>query len=304
MAQNEHRNLSLLELKAILQEASEEEIKVHISRQVGAVKQLVPALIRHLAGTPFVAREMRVMLVKRGSAHPIINLLPLHVEAGDLVFVGKNSTIFNQQISDDTEAEGFTMGDELFHLAMGGVIPPSLNGHLHHFVLHLDAAEMAYVQRLIGLLYDTISDSDYSTKVLMGLASAFWWNIDALYSRHQQELPQEQGREQRLFSRFIALVNEHARREHNLDFYANQLCLSTRYMGTLIKQLSGHSAKYWIDEALITSIKVELIHSNKSLKEISDELNFPNTSFFSKFFKRMTGMTAGEYRQGEGKSEE
>ena len=54
------------------------------------------------------------------------------------------------------------------------------------------------------------------------------------------------------------------------------------------------NAKKWIDLALITRIKVELMHTSKSIVQIADELNFPNPSFFSKYFKRIIGVTPGE----------
>ena len=70
-------------------------------------------------------------------------------------------------------------------------------------------------------------------------------------------------------------------------------------MSTLVKQVSGKAAKQWIDDAIVTRIKVELRHSSKSAAQIADEMNFPNPSFFCKYFKRMTGMTTQNYREGE-----
>ena len=68
-------------------------------------------------------------------------------------------------------------------------------------------------------------------------------------------------------------------------------------MSTLVKQVSGKAAKQWIDDAIVARIKVELRHSDKSGAQIADELNFPNPSFFSKYFKRMTGLTPRDYRE-------
>ena len=54
-----------------------------------------------------------------------------------------------------------------------------------------------------------------------------------------------------------------------------------------------------IDRALITQAKVLLRHSDKSVAQISEDLNFPNPAFFSKYFKRLTAMTPLEYREGK-----
>ena len=87
--------------------------------------------------------------------------------------------------------------------------------------------------------------------------------------------------------------------DFHIDFYAQRLFLSPRYMSTLVKQVSGKAAKQWIDDAIITRIKVELRHTNKSAAQIADEMNFPNPSFFCKYFKRMTGLTTQDYREGK-----
>jgi YesN/AraC family two-component response regulator len=77
------------------------------------------------------------------------------------------------------------------------------------------------------------------------------------------------------------------------------MCLADRYLGTIIRQASGVTAKEWIDRALVTRIKVELKHSDKTIAQISDDLLFPNPSFFSKYFKRLTGMTPLEFKMQE-----
>ena len=74
------------------------------------------------------------------------------------------------------------------------------------------------------------------------------------------------------------------------------ICLTERYLGTVVRQASGVTAKEWIDRALIARIKVELRHTDKSVARISEEMNFPNPSFFSKYFKRLTQKTPAEYR--------
>ena len=97
----------------------------------------------------------------------------------------------------------------------------------------------------------------------------------------------------------MQLVSRYATQEHNIDFYAQRLFISPRYMSTLVKQVSGKAAKQWIDDAIIARVKVELRHTNKSAAQIADQMNFPNPSFFCKYFKRMTGMTTQAYREAK-----
>lgn len=92
------------------------------------------------------------------------------------------------------------------------------------------------------------------------------------------------------------LVNLYGKREHQLGFYAGKLCITSRYLDTLIQSPSGVKAKDWIDRAIISSVKVMLRHSEKQTSQITDELNFPNASFFCKYFKHITGLTPQQYR--------
>ena len=134
-------------------------------------------------------------------------------------------------------------------------------------------------------------------QVVLHLVAAFLWQLNYYWLESESERLATLSREQKLFSDFVQLVSRYATQEHNIDFYARRLFISPRYMSTLVKAVSGKPAKQWIDEAITMRIKVELRHTDKSAAQIADEMNFPNASFFCKFFRRMTGTTTQAYRQ-------
>ena len=105
------------------------------------------------------------------------------------------------------------------------------------------------------------------------------------------------SREQTIFDRFIYLINQHAVQEHHMAYYASRMCLTERYLGTVVRQASGITAKEWIDRAIIARIKIELHHTDKAIVQIAEEFNFPNPAFFSKYFRRLTGLTPLEFRK-------
>ncbi len=98
------------------------------------------------------------------------------------------------------------------------------------------------------------------------------------------------------FDRFIRLVNQNCTQQRRIGFHARKLCLIERYLGTLIRQVSGITAKEWIDRATITAAKVMLRHSDVPITTLAEKLNFANPSFFCKYFKRLTGITPQAYR--------
>jgi len=77
---------------------------------------------------------------------------------------------------------------------------------------------------------------------------------------------------------------------------ARQLCITPKYLTTLIKRISGKSVSEWIDSYVILEAKTLLKYSNMSVQEIAYYLNFPNQSFFGSYFKRNTGMSPSQYK--------
>lgn len=109
--------------------------------------------------------------------------------------------------------------------------------------------------------------------------------------------PQTSARVKQIFDRFIQLVTEYHDTQRGMAFYAEQLCLTPKYLSKLIKQASGRSAPDWIDAFVILEAKNMLKYSDVPIKEIVFRLHFPNQSVFYKFFKTHTGLTPSEYRR-------
>ena len=92
------------------------------------------------------------------------------------------------------------------------------------------------------------------------------------------------------------MLGEHFREERSVGFYARQLCITPKYLTTLIKRISGQSVSEWIDNYVILEAKTLLKYSTMSIQEIAYYLNFPNQSFFGSYFKRNTGMSPSQYK--------
>ena len=69
------------------------------------------------------------------------------------------------------------------------------------------------------------------------------------------------------------------------------------YKRQLVRQASGRTVMDWVNEAVMQEAKLMLRYTDKLVYQIADELNFPNASFFSKYFRRMAGMTPNDYRR-------
>ena len=104
-------------------------------------------------------------------------------------------------------------------------------------------------------------------------------------------------RKQLLFHKFMHLIHEHAAQMHQVSFYAEQLCISPRYLNEITLSYSnGKTPKALIDEQLTAELKVLLNNPTLSIAEIASLCHFPDSSYLSRFFKKNTGLSPKEFR--------
>ena len=116
------------------------------------------------------------------------------------------------------------------------------------------------------------------------------------FAARQPRTPEVTTRQTDLFQRFVALVHEYCSQEREVAFYADKLCISTRYLSTIVRSVARSSAKEFIDRAVILEIKMMLQSTDLSVQEIAYRLRFPDQSYLGRFFKKHTGESPTEYR--------
>lgn len=107
------------------------------------------------------------------------------------------------------------------------------------------------------------------------------------------------SRAEELTDAFFRLLHRHYGTERSLAFYADRLCVTTKYLSKVIRRTTGRTVCFWIGDFTIKEAKLLLRSTGASVIEIADMLNFPNSSFFAKFFRRYTGFSPVEFRQKE-----
>jgi AraC-like DNA-binding protein len=109
---------------------------------------------------------------------------------------------------------------------------------------------------------------------------------------------QEADANQQLLYRFQNAIAQHFRESREVQFYANLLCLSPKYFGSVIKQLTGITAIEWISRYVIIQAKSWLRYRHDfSIQQVSYELGFPDPAAFARYFKANTGLTPKEFRE-------
>ena len=168
-----------------------------------------------------------------------------------------------------------------------------------HEVFH--TGKEADLKRYIQLIHSTLHtpSSSFNTYEQKLLLLSLTYQLCAIF-QHKMELTRPaNARRTEVFLQVIESINAHYKRERGVEFYANQLCLSPKYLSGLCKSICGYTVQGLVFLAIIRESKTLLNTSNRTVQEISAEFNFPNASSFGTFFKKQTGMSPQKYRESE-----
>ncbi len=119
---------------------------------------------------------------------------------------------------------------------------------------------------------------------------------NALATDCENNLP-EKANADNAFSRFMDLLQNTEIKHQTVDYYADKLCITPKYLTVLCKKYSDKTAQEWIREYTLTDILYYLKNTSLSIKEVSVRVGFPNTSFFGKYVKEYLGMTPKQLRE-------
>ena len=130
-----------------------------------------------------------------------------------------------------------------------------------------------------------------------------YFRVNEDYHLPKPETADYRPRDVDIYLRFRQAVKQYVREHYSVNDYAAILCITPRYLTTVVRRVSGQTALKLIEQETIDEIKSTLLHTQMTAKEISAQFHFPNTSFFGRFFKRLTGMTPREFRKDRYHSE-
>ena len=241
---------------------------------------------------PFTINDHRLGIIMNGEAEITINLQDRHLTSGTLVYIGPGTIIHPKRLSPDLRIFGMGLFSNFPMPFAQGQMPSAFNGQVRDFQLLVSEENIATARHILDTIWQMVhATDDYHRPTVTALVAAQMHHYNQLFQQQTDQQASSRSREQTIFDRFLQLVTQHCAEHHQIGYYADRMCLTERYLSTIIRQTSSVTAKDWIDRALITRIKIELRHTDK------DEMHFANPSFFSKYFRRLTGMAPGEYKK-------
>lgn len=150
--------------------------------------------------------------------------------------------------------------------------------------------------QVIASHYEQVTHPSYQ-EILRSLIFVFTAEVSTIYSGKPVRASANHSEE--LTDNFFRLLHQYFRTNRQTAFYAGRLCVTSKYLSRVIRQVTGHVPMYWIANFTVREAKMLLKSTTLTVTQLSEQLNFPNSSFFARYFKRYAGIAPQEYRLGE-----
>ncbi len=150
---------------------------------------------------------------------------------------------------------------------------------------------------LLKVYFDQTECTCISQLVLCQL-KAFFIGFHEYLQRNPQYRSDEvkSYRVRELFNRFMMLLERDYKISRDVNYYAEKMNISSKYLTNIVSQVTGHTPKTIIDQYVILQLKMHLKRTTQSIKEMAWEFHFADVSFFCRYFKKHTGLTPQQIR--------
>ena len=238
-----------------------------------------------------------VLHVLHGTARIRCNFEVIEEQADSVVLFNPGDIIKVEQRSQDFEVEILAFSGFIQLAALNQLEGISVNALKKNMILDTPetASAASGMVRVLKPAIDTCSARELYFVCVMQLR-AFYMLYQVMLHRTGIEVDTFKSRGDELFFRFRQLLAEHYRESRNVGFYADKLCITTRYLTDIVQQHYGRAHKEAIDIYTVMQIRLDLLQSDVTLSELAYKYNFSSPSFFSDYFRRNAGCSPNEYR--------
>ncbi len=250
---------------------------------------------------PFMINGAGLIVCRQGNFTFSLNMKVFSAQAGETVFIPEDSLFQVLSESKDLQLFIFIYQIEPIRDIIGNSVATMyLYMQLRTEPCYVwNTGDEEEVLKYMSLLDNTLhldnnTFNDYEQRLLLlGLT----YRICSIYNRKLMNLKTTVGHKHEIFIRLIQLIDAHYTEERGVEFYADKLCLSPKYLSALSKSVCGFTVQELIFKSIIRKSISLLKNTQKNIQEIADFFNFPNASYFGTFFKKQTGMSPQQYRQ-------
>ena len=259
------------------------------------------SIFPHWLTEPFYSDYVGIVVCHQGTFRFCVDGTSYTAKAGETVFLSKGIML---QVTESSSDLQFTLlfyhsenirpmlGNTVVTMRLYATIYPKAC-HIIHTGFENMLASYARMLQALEQQEDTSPYSAYEEKLLL---LAVTYRLCSIFSMSYKVAGKDMARKIEIFESLLKLIEDNYMRERSVAFYADQLCLTPKYLSVMVKSLCGNTVQQLLFKAIIRRSIFLMKNTNMSIQQISYELNFPTASTFGTFFKKHTGLSPKHYR--------
>lgn len=272
---------------------------------IDRIKKIYPLNLQAIKTESFVA-----LLCLNGHSSLLVNNNAYEVNKNNLLICSPYIMLKPIKASPDFECIGLSLSQEYIKKIM---LISADSWKLKQFIennpiLALNEEECTVFQQYYDLLRSKLTGTPirHQKELINALLQAFTYEFHDSLERFFNSNPTMEvyNSGHNLFNSFIDLLAASYPKNRSVNYYAEKLFVSPKYLSSVCKARCGETASALIKEYVIRDIKYLLKCPEKSIKEIANELDFSNLSFFGKYVKNQLSMSPKQFREKLSKKEE
>ena len=248
-----------------------------------------------------------IVICTNGKVQAQMNGMQMELHKNQVAVIPQNVTVIDVMVSPDFDLKGMFLTNRILQSFLRekmNIWNDMMYIHRQHIVTMAEDEILFYTHfyDMLTLAIAKGKDNPLQTDVIqsllrsaiLALCGAMKWMLS---NENQLSIVNSQlstGKSR--FQRFLDLLHSSEVKHRTVEAYANDLCISPKYLTAVCKKNSGRTANEWITEHVMEDIRYYLRQTDLSIKEICDRLGFPNPSYFGKYVKDHFGMTPLDFR--------
>lgn len=247
---------------------------------------------------PYSTDCLVVSIITSGSIDCEINLRPMSAEGPALMVLIPGRVIDKVRLSED-------FSNKLFNFSPQFLEKMDLEYDLRTKLLisrqvfySLDKERLEAFLTYYSLLEKILkmTDNPYTDQAVLNLTRAYFYSI-GYYLHGQDTAGLKMNPHENVADRFLTLAEREFKRHRDVNYYAGQLCMTTKYLAVIVKEITGTTPMTWLARYTVLYAKSKLSGTKLTIQQISDSLSFPDQSAFGRYFKRIAGVSPKRFRE-------
>lgn len=248
----------------------------------------------------YVGRYHVHILCHSGKASFTVGDRQFTIEKGDFAIWQMGAAIENIWQSDDFDADVLLVG-RVFLIENNPENIWATKGYIYikeNPVFRLTDDEKAVIASDFSRFSEMLAGNHLFRREILGkLLQIFLYDLWNIYAREIERQSMASNVRATLFYRFMDLIRQYAAEHRDITFYSDRLCVTSKYLSEVCRDESGYPASHWIGGYATQELATMLRNQDLTLTEIADRMQFYNQAHFSRYAKKMLGMTPTEYRK-------